>query len=909
MAWLLASVSDLDAEAVAVISYDVPVLQDTTRARERRPERKLEERERPDSTGVLPDSLATDSLAAQSDPFPVPDSIMQLLMERPGYRPVVYRGDTLQFSTADRTIHIRQRANIERAGEKLSADSVVYEGQSRFVTAYGKSKLVNAKGEEVDSEVGPLFYHTERRIGTVMGGKTKWEVWNVEGNFTLEGTDTLWVKSGHFTSCELPEPHYRFESDRIKLVLGHIVVAWPVRLYFGDVPVFWFPFMAQDIRQGRHSGLLTLRFGFNDIVRNSSDYNRHISNVGYYWAISDYTDAQFSMDWWSNNWTRFDTFFRYRWRQKFLDGRIGLSQFFRPDGREISGSWSHSQKFGERSDLRASVQFVSSQQFNRENEYNPERLTQNIRSNIGYSRRFDWGALNLSAQRVQPLSDSATTTMTLPQLSLTLTPVVLTPARSPLEARWYNDLTWTGSTSLSRTYSQSTGRPDQTVTNGSVTSNLTLGNLRWNSGGNFRDQTTEFTRDVVISPDTGQTVDTIVVIGPRATQGDIAWRSSLGYQQRLVGSSTITPALNLDGRFFRSNLSDLKYVSAPTRISVSASLNSDVYGFFPGFGPWERIRHKFSPVFSWSYSPEVKPSERLKELGFPTDSAAARHQITMTLSQTFEAKLKPRAREEQEPSDQATPEQAEGGATPDSVSAQQPPEARKITVMAIRTSALAYDFVTGRLITGQISNSLTSDLLRGLTVRFDHDLFDESDGRRFAPFLTQLNLGFSLGERAVAGLFGEPSGGLSRGGIVPEPRGFEGEEFGMSPEDERQMEPDTSGREADRGARRPWSLSIDYSLVRQRPIPTREPAADRQSVRANLSFNPTQNWSLNWRTTFDVERSDFVDHTISLRRDLHRWSATFEFWQSANGNFVFNFRVNHNDLRDIKFDYRQETRG
>jgi hypothetical protein len=84
---------------------------------------------------------------------------------------------------------------------------------------------------------------------------------------------------------------------------------------------------------------------------------------------------------------------------------------------------------------------------------------------------------------------------------------------------------------------------------------------------------------------------------------------------------------------------------------------------------------------------------------------------------------------------------------------------------------------------------------------------------------------------------------------------------------------------------------------------------DRQSVRANLGFSPTQNWSLNWRTTFDIERSDFVDHTISLRRDLHRWSATFEFWQSANGNFVFNFRVNHNDLRDIKFDYRQETRG
>ncbi|MGD8868458.1 MAG: putative LPS assembly protein LptD [Gemmatimonadales bacterium] len=905
MAWLFAPVSDLRAEPRADLGYTAPFLQDTTRARDRRPEKKLDERERPDSAAAL----AADSLAEQSNPFPSPDSIMQRLMERPGYRPVVYRGDTLQFSSSDRAIHIRQRANIERAGEELSADSVVYEGQTRFVTAYGKSKLINASGEEVDSEVGPLFYHTDRRIGTVMGGKTKWEVWNVEGDFTLEGTDTLWVRSGFFTSCDLPEPHYRFESDRIKLVLGRIVVAWPVRLYFGDVPVFWFPFIAQDIRRGRHSGLLTLGFGFNDIIRNSSDYNRHISNVGYYWAISDYTDAQFSMDWWSDNWTpRFDTYFRYRWRQKFLDGRIGLSQFFRPNGKEISGSWNHSQKFGERSDLRASVQFVSSQQFNRENEYNPERLTQNIRSNIGFSRRFDWGSLNLSAQRVQPLSDSATTTMTLPQLSLTLTPIVLTPARSPLEARWYSDLTWTGSTNFSRTLSQATGQPDQTSTNGSLTSNLTLGNLRWNSSANLRDQTTEFTRDIV-SSEADQTLDTILVFGPSITQGDIAWRSSFGYQQRLVGSSTITPALNLDGRFFRSNASDLRYVSAPTRISVSASLNTDVYGFFPGFGSWERIRHKFSPAFSWSYSPEVKPSERLRELGFPTDSAAARHQITMTLSQTFEAKLKPRSREEEQPADSLAEGEAEPGAARDSVPAEQTPESRKITVMAIRTSALAYDFVTGKLITGQISNSLTSDLLRGLTVRFDHDLFDESDGRRFAPFLTQLNLSFSLGQRTVAGLFGEPSGGLGRGGIVPEPRGFDEQELGMLPEEERPGGVEPGGGEADRGARRPWSLSIDYSLVRQRPIPTRDPVPDRQSIRANLGFSPTQNWSLNWRTTFDVERSDFVDHTISLRRDLHRWSATFEFWQSANGNFVFNFRVNLNDLRDVKFDYRQETSG
>jgi hypothetical protein len=77
----------------------------------------------------------------------------------------------------------------------------------------------------------------------------------------------------------------------------------------------------------------------------------------------------------------------------------------------------------------------------------------------------------------------------------------------------------------------------------------------------------------------------------------------------------------------------------------------------------------------------------------------------------------------------------------------------------------------------------------------------------------------------------------------------------------------------------------------------------------NFGFQPTENWRLTWRTQYDLEGGGFVDHALSLRRSLHRWSATFSFLKAANGNFLFDFRVNLNDLRDIKFDYRQETRG
>ena len=75
------------------------------------------------------------------------------------------------------------------------------------------------------------------------------------------------------------------------------MVARPAILYIQDIPVMWFPFIFQDSRSGRHSGILTPQFGLTELLRNSPDYRRTVYNAGYYFALSDYYDAQVSMDW------------------------------------------------------------------------------------------------------------------------------------------------------------------------------------------------------------------------------------------------------------------------------------------------------------------------------------------------------------------------------------------------------------------------------------------------------------------------------------------------------------------------------------------------------------------------------------------------------------------------------------
>ena len=83
----------------------------------------------------------------------------------------------------------------------------------------------------------------------------------------------------------------------VKRAAERTLVARPAVLYLRDIPVMWLPFMFQDIRPGRRSGILSPRFGMGDIVHNNPNYRRHIENIGYYWAFSDYADMAMSANW------------------------------------------------------------------------------------------------------------------------------------------------------------------------------------------------------------------------------------------------------------------------------------------------------------------------------------------------------------------------------------------------------------------------------------------------------------------------------------------------------------------------------------------------------------------------------------------------------------------------------------
>ena len=128
--------------------------------------------------------------------------------------------------------------------------------------------------------------------------------------------------------------------------LRSTLVARPVTLYVRDVPILWLPFIFQDLRPGRHSGVLIPQFGINDLVRPTRDYNRQVANIGYYWAPSDYFDLTGRLDWFANRYVQYGVGGQYRWLNRFVDGTFGVNQQRETGGGSgLAVRWDHRQAF------------------------------------------------------------------------------------------------------------------------------------------------------------------------------------------------------------------------------------------------------------------------------------------------------------------------------------------------------------------------------------------------------------------------------------------------------------------------------------------------------------------------------------------------------------------------------------
>ncbi len=722
---------------------------------------------------------------------PEADSVMRALAALPGFTPALFQGARAEYDADTRGLVLRGGAGATDEdrilarffgqGIRLEADSaIVYDDRTGRVRTVGSTLLTPDRGDPVRSQ--SLVYDVNAQRGTARGAETTYAEGG--GEWIVRGTE-LTVREGEifgsrtrFTSDDRPEPNSYFEASELKVVADQILVARSVRLHFSEVPVLWLPFIAQPLQSGRRSGLLTPRFSVNDIVRTSGAYQRRLSNLGVYWAMSDYSDATLAGDWWSGQYTALTGSLRYRWAERFLQGELSTRRFWREDGgRDFALSTRNNWEPTERARVNVSGNYVSNTGLVRQNSLDPRELTSSINSTAGLQQRFGWGSLSVEARRQQFLSDDRLE-MTLPSATLNISSFTLFPAVGA-QARWYNNMTASGSTRFSRDVREfpalEVGQPfqfsrtDQVRTVAGARGSLSLGNLGLGLNADFRENAFSDVPDLLGRPrdpfpilQPGDDLD--LLVRPRVDYSDaeLSWNASLSYQQRLFGATTVTPSLNLGGQFVRvdSIAAAENFVEGPTRVTLGVGAQTELYGFYPGFAGFDALRHKLTPSVSYNYAPAVTPTP-LQERVFGSRALGVQSALSITLNQTWEARVSERedpASPARTPAEALLPPAAEPGVDPgdpdavdpddpdlpplggdeipaggdppaddpratraslldDDEGLRRPPPSRIVTLLALSTQAVSYDLVRADS-TGRFIDGFTTQRIRN-TVRSD----------------------------------------------------------------------------------------------------------------------------------------------------------------------------------------------
>src|SRR5437667_33425 len=746
--------------------------------------------------------------------------------------------------------------------------------------------------------------------------------WYVKGKGLASdsGSRRVYAKSANITSDPQPVPDYHFAAGQVKWINKSTMVARPAILYVRDVPIMWLPFIFNDIRGGRRSGILFPRFGLNDLVRPTRHYSRHLSDFGYYFAVNDYIDVLVAGDWFADRYVQFHGQAQYHWIDRFMDGSLSYSRMSQIDHPGVNSriGWNHSQRFNSRTSFHANVDYSTNGSLIQRNSLNPWEVTAQIGSSLNFDKRFSWGTLNIGGTRRQDLSASSTN-QSFPSISLTPSAVNIAP--------W---LTWSPGFTFAndQQFHIASGTllvPGVTVpidtlhlfndnrhTTMSITTPLRIGRWNWGNDIGVTDVRIHGRQEFNLPGDSTGSVRKVLYGETFETRVD--WNTSINLPSFFASTWKLQPSVGIlkttgAGPFMiRNQFTGGQFVRQGKRPAFSLSVTPTFFGFFPGFGPLSRIRHSISPQISYQYAPGVQvpaasahaidPSGRLNN-----SRTDPQQTISLTFSQNFEAKLKPPAG--------------------DTASEREP---RKIRVLSISTSGIGYNFEQAKQPhhtgwqTATLSNTFLSDLLPSFQLSISHDLWKGqvgTDTAKFQPFLQGISASFTVTPATLQGL-GRLFGLRPHPVAAPTPDTTATQCAGASDDCRRYQGSSRTpygprvpgmGSGGGYGGGKGFTLGISLSSTRSRYDTTAQlrHAPGRQTTNLILSFSPTRNWTANWRTSYDMGTRQFSDHSLTFQRDLRRWRASFSFNKTATGNFSFSFNITLTDQPDIKFDYDQNT--
>ena len=846
----------------------------------------------PDARMAAHDSLtaAHDSLSAAAKTSPAQGSGVDTT--------VIYQARLIDNDVAARKSYFVGDAQVRYKDMTLKAGKITVDWDAETLTAEGvpdSAWVVNSSGTDSSRQLiikerpvlvqsgsemtgDQMIYNYKTERGRVVRGRTSFEDGRYVGEqIKLVGDKTFNVSNSIYTTCDLDSnPHFHFKARRLKMIVNDRVIAKPIVLYLGHIPVAALPFAFFQTRTGRHSGIIIPRYG------ESLQEGRQLRGLGYYWAPNDYFDTRATVDYFEKSGWLMELGTNYAVRY-VLNGSIEGS-FTRKNfssgytDRRWDLTIRHSQEFSPTSRFSASGYFISDNSYYKDLSTSLyTRLTRELRSNATWSKYWPEQKISLSANfsQVHDLQDDVTQT-TLPQISLRKSQTQLfkpgkrSGAGSRRTARWYH-------------------------------------NLYLSYGSNFLNARRESLS--LAGGDTTRMVDTdrslansldLSLSSPNKYFGFLAINQSLSIDQDLydrVHLYALDPATGeIDDK-------EENRLAARHTFSYSASANTKIYGVIaPGIGDIQAIRHVVTPSLSFSYRPDFSA----KGWGYYT-------YLQDTSGRTIKK-------------DRFGGTTGSGGSQMVSVSVRNlfqmkrgsGEKVKKVDLFNMDFST-SYNFKAEQYRLSDLRTSWQANPARNFSLsastghsfyawdksrstRVNRYLF-EGEGWKKGDFLrmTTFNLNFSLrfegkGEKkqktasradsSAAGadslqwtddLTVEEENMLRRGRRFQDDRAFSQQSI-------------------------PWRLNTTFNFFFDQTNPERPNRRYYLDI-SGAELSITSKWRLGYSAHVDLEKGSISYHRCTIHRDLHCWEASVDWVPSGSGKRVY-FRINVKSpsLSDIKLE-------
>jgi hypothetical protein len=474
------------------------------------------------------------------------------------------------------------RVIFDRRRNEITAEPIIVDGETLGIPHF------NRGSEKFSGQ--RMAYNVNTGRGRIWEGRATSQQYRIRGEHALiDSLENMFLRDLTISTCDKDHEHHLFRVGHFKMVENDKAIARNVTFELGPVPIMWFPFYIFPLQQGRRSGVLTPNIGSN------SRDGFSVSNLGYYYAPSDYWDATLAATLREQGGILLDGDLAYHIRGR-VRGAVDLQfENFNTAAGSSTRNWrfnlNHWQRLSPSSSLRATGNFTSSRTFDQRNTDNLYNfLNQQLRSSLSYDKNWrDAGrSIDLGLAYIRDLDTRANSFQGFPRVSF---------RQSRRRIFGHDD---------SRASGRGAGQPWYRAFYYSFSADLT----------------NSFTRE----PDDTLERDDLNVGG----------RLTVNSQHRPFGWLELTPSLSSTQRLSRHNQ------DRPTRSETySASVNTGTtfYGIFlMEVGRLRGIRHRLQPRAGFRYSQSASVTGGSFGFGGNRMAGNGKRTLDLSLSNTFEVK-------------------------------------------------------------------------------------------------------------------------------------------------------------------------------------------------------------------------------------------------------------------------------